>query len=221
MTPPRPLWRAAAMLGGFALFGLGLVALVHDRTQPRIAANQRAVWRATLDALLPAGSYDNDLLADSVTVGDPGLARDRPVTVHRARQHGRPVAAVLSPVAPDGYNGAIRLLVAIRADGTLLGVRVLEHRETPGLGDAIEPDQTDWLRGFDGRSLENPPAERWTVRRDGGDFDQFAGATVTPRAVVKAVHRTLAFYRSHGASLFEAPTGASLSPMSTDPREPR
>jgi electron transport complex protein RnfG len=120
------------------------------------------------------------------------------------------VALLLSPVAPNGYSGAIRLLAAIRPDGTLAGVRVLEHRETPGLGDAIEARRSNWILGFEGRSLGNPEPLRWKVRRDGGDFDQFAGATVTPRAVVQSVYEALVFFKDRRDRLFEAPAGSVL-----------
>jgi len=116
---------------------------------------------------------------------------------------GWPVAAVFAPVAPDGYNGNIRLLVAVRLDGTLAGVRVLAHRETPGLGDNIEAERSDWILGFSGKSLQDPKADSWKVQRDGGVFDQFTGATITPRAVVKAVKNTLLYYQEHGQKLFE------------------
>ena len=210
MNPSKPLLRSAAVLGLFALLALGLVALVHDHTQERIAANTRARWLSTLETLIPAGSFDNDLLADTVMASDSALGSSQPVTVYRARQGGEPVAAVLSPVAPDGYNSPITLLVAIRRDGVLAGVRVLEHRETPGLGDLIEVDKSGWILGFEGRSLDDPPEHRWRVKRDGGDFDQFAGATITPRAVVKAVYRTLVFFRSRRDRLFDASPGTVL-----------
>jgi len=118
------------------------------------------------------------------------------------------VAAVLESVAPDGYSGSIRLLVGVTPDGRLLGVRVLQHQETPGLGDAIEERRSDWIRSFDGRSLGRPPMARWKVRKDGGDFDQLTGATVTPRAVVAAVRNTLLFVERQGPALF-APAAAS------------
>lgn len=210
MNPTPSPWHTAAVLGLSAVLGLGLVALVHEQTGARIAANQRAALVQTLASLLPADSFDNDPLDDSVTVRDPELGTDRAVTVYRARRHGRPVAAVFAPIAPDGYNGAIKLLVAVRADGVLAGVRVLEHRETPGLGDWIEADRSAWILGFAGHSLDDPPENRWRVKRDGGDFDQFAGATVTPRAVVKAVRRALAFFERHQTGLFMADGGANL-----------
>jgi electron transport complex protein RnfG len=112
------------------------------------------------------------------------------------------VAAVFSVVARGGYAGDIELLVGVRADGRVAGVRVVEHHETPGLGDGIEADKSDWIRGFDGRSLGDPPREDWAVRRDGGDFDQFTGATITPRAVVEAVRDTLIYFEDHRDQVF-------------------
>jgi electron transport complex protein RnfG len=209
MTPARSLIAAAATLGLFALLGLGTVALVHHGTEDRIEANEQAARLRALETLLPPGSFDNDPLTDVVMVRDPALGTHAPVPVHRARRNGQPVAAVFSPVAPDGYSGAIRLLVAVRADGTLAGVRAVSHRETPGLGDAIDADRSGWIFGFENRSLKNPPESRWAVKRDGGDFDQFAGATVTPRAVVKAVRKTLVFFREHRDRLLYDPPGTA------------
>ena len=199
------LARPALLIGGFALLGLGLVALIHDRTAERIAANERAVLLTTLEALVPADSFDNDLAADRISVSDRALNTAEPVTIYRARKNSKPVAAVLTPTAPDGYSGAIRLMVAIRADGTLAGVRVLSHRETPGLGDGIETGKSSWILGFTGRSLANPPPERWAVKKDGGEFDQFTGATITPRAVVQAVYRSMVFFRENRRDLFAPP----------------
>ena len=187
----------------FAALGSGLVAFTHEQTQERIAANEKAALLRNLHQLIHPEEHDNDLLADTLEVRDPGLLGTRAaVTVYRAYLGGRPVAVILTPVAPDGYNGTIRLLVGIRADGTLLGVRVLSHHETPGLGDQIEVERSDWILGFAGKSLGNPPEKRWAVKKDGGAFDQFTGATITPRAVVKAVKRTLIYFRKHREALF-------------------
>ncbi|HEB98784.1 MAG TPA: electron transport complex subunit RsxG [Thiotrichales bacterium] len=187
----------------FAAVGSGLVAFTHEQTRERIAANEKAALLRNLHQLIHPDEHDNDLLADTLEVRDPGLLGTRaPVTVYRAYLEGRPVAVILTPVAPDGYNGTIRLLVGIRADGTLLGVRVLSHHETPGLGDQIEVERSDWILGFADKSLGNPPEKRWAVKKDGGAFDQFTGATITPRAVVKAVKRTLIYFRKHREALF-------------------
>jgi len=200
----RPVAISAAFLFLFAVIGSGLVAFTHDNTAAQIAENQRRALLRSLNELIPKDQYDNDVYADILYVHNSELlGTDEAVPVYRARKGGWPVAVVLAPVAPDGYNGNIRLLVAIRLDGTLAGVRVLAHRETPGLGDNIEADRSDWILGFTGKSLNNPKQDRWKVKRDGGAFDQFTGATITPRAVVKAVKNTLLYYRANGDKLFE------------------
>lgn len=197
--------RAAAVLAAAAVVAVALVSLVYDRAQPSIEASRRARQLAELTAVLGDVAYDNDPLADTVLLHDPELlGSGQPLTAHRVRRAGTTVAVLLNVVAPDGYAGPIRLLVAVDAAGRVLGVRVLEHRETPGLGDAIEARRSDWLRGFDGRSLADPPPGRWEVRRDGGDFDQFTGATVTPRAVVRAVRKALVHVERHHDELFGA-----------------
>ncbi len=206
----RPV-RAALLLAAAAALAVGLVAVVHDLAQPRIEANERAQRVARLAAALGAARYDNDLLQDAVTARDPELlGTDEPVAIHRARLGGQPVAALIEAVAPDGYAGSIRLLVAVGKDGRLLGVRVLSHKETPGLGDAIDERKSDWISKFAGRSLQDPAPERWRVRKDGGDFDQFTGATVTPRAVVHAVLNALVYFDAHRDAIFAAPAGSAV-----------
>lgn len=202
----RHIILAGGILALFAVAGTSLVALTHEATDERIAANQRAATLATLHELVPEERYDNDPVADAITVTAPqALGSREPLTVYRARRDGEPVAAVLTAVAPDGYGGPIRLLVAINHDGTLAGVRVVNHSETPGLGDAIEAERSDWIHDFAGRSLGNPPLEDWRVEKDGGTFDQFTGATITPRAVVAAVRRALQYYEEHRRELFGEP----------------
>ena len=202
--------RAALTLAAALSAAVALLALVYDVTRDRVAASERARRAAGFDLVLGGVAYDNDPLTDRIEVRDPELlGTDAGVPVYRARREGRPVAAIIESVAPDGYSGSIRLLVAVTPDGRLLGVRVLRHQETPGLGDAIEERRSDWIHSFDGRSLDDPPASRWRVRKDGGDFDQLTGATVTPRAVVAAVRNTLLFVQRTGPALFAAaPPGA-------------
>ena len=200
----RPILISAIFLFLFAVTGTGLVAFTYDSTAQRIAENQRKALLRSLNELIPGDRYDNDIFTDTLYVNNGELlGSDQPVPVYRARKNGWPVAAVLAAVAPDGYNGTIRLLVAINLDGTLAGVRVVQHRETPGLGDAIEIDRSDWILGFEGKSLTAPPKKDWKVKRDGGIFDQFTGATITPRAVVKAVHKALLYFQLNAHSLFE------------------
>jgi len=184
-----------------------LVVLVASFTRDRIASNEQAWIRQRLDALVPPATHDNDLLADSIAVTAPDLlGSSQPTKIYRARRAGAPVAAVLRPIAPDGYRGPIELLVAIGQDGRLIGVQVIRHQETPGLGDAFESRDVHWLDRFRGRSLTDPPTQRWTVRRDGGDFDAFTGATITPRAIVKAVRNSLEYYQRNSQRIFEQPT---------------
>lgn len=189
-----------ALIGGLLALALhGLAQLTHERA----VRNEQNWIRQPLQALLDSSSYDNDVLADRITITAPDLLdSDAPATVFRARRGGAPVAAVIHTVAPDGYRGPIELLVAVSVDGTLLGVQVVRHNETPGLGDAFETRERDWLEAFRGLSLNRPPQSRWTVRKDGGDFDAFTGATITPRAIVKGVRRTLELYRAQRERLF-------------------
>lgn len=201
----RRILLTAVMLTLFAMIGTGLVAVSYTGTRERVEANERAVLLQRLDALLPDGSFDNDIVNDTLAVRAPDLlGTKQAVTVYRARRQGQPTAAILTAVAPDGYSGEIKLLVGIRYDGTLTGVRVIEHHETPGLGDAIEEGRSDWVTRFTGHSLSNPTASGWNVKRDGGIFDQFTGATITPRAVVKAVHQCLLYFAQNHEQLFAA-----------------
>lgn len=203
--------RAAALLGIAALLATALLAGIHGATADRIAARERQQALARLAAVLPPALYDNDPVADSVTVSDARLGAGAH-RVHRARRNGVPAALALTATAPDGYAGPITLIVGIDNDGVVLGVRVLAHTETPGLGDPIEERRGDWIHGFAGRSLGDPPGERWTVRRDGGDFDAFTGATITPRAVTHAVRRVLEFHADERERLFALPPDGPAPP---------
>ena len=198
--------RPALTLAIIAAVLTALVVLVASFTRDRIASNEQAWIRQRLDALVPPATHDNDLLADSIAVTAPDLlGSSQPIKIYRARRAGAPVAAVLRPIAPDGYRGPIELLVAIGQDGRLIGVQVIRHQETPGLGDAFESRDVHWLDRFRGRSLTDPPPPRWTVRRDGGDFDAFTGATITPRAIVKAVRNALEYYQRNSRRIFDQP----------------
>ena len=205
--PVRAMLTAAALLMGFAIAGTWLVSFTYLGTRERIVENERLALAARLGEVLPEGSFDNVLVDDTLTLNAPTLA-PAPVTVYRARRAGEPVAVIVPVVAPDGYGGPIRLLVGISVAGEVTGVRVVAHSETPGLGDPIEAERSDWIRGFEGRSLGNPPPARWTVKKDGGEFDQLTSATITPRAVVKAVARALAYFQEHREALL-APTERS------------
>lgn len=202
--------RSGLLLAIIAAGGVALLASIKLLTAERIAEQERRAALQQLEQVLPGDRYDNDLLTDQVLIPDPVTARSKPITVYRARRDGRPAAVIMRMTAPDGYNGDIVLLVGIQTDGIISGVRVLSHRETPGLGDPIEIRRSDWIRSFTGRSLGDPPVERWAVKRDGGEFDQFTGATITPRAVTGAVRRALEYYQRYREHLFDAPQGALL-----------
>ncbi len=199
----RQILISGAFLWLFAVVGTTLVAVTEHGSREAIVANEREVLLRNLYALLPANEFDNDIATDRIEVAaSPLLGTEQASTVYRARRRGEPVAAIFNSIAPDGYSGRIHLLVGIYVDGSIAGVRVIRHAETPGLGDAIEIRKSPWIRGFEGRSLENPVLARWAVRRDGGDFDQLTGATITPRAIVEAVKNTLLYYRRNAAMIF-------------------
>jgi electron transport complex protein RnfG len=203
MNKQHRIITTAVLLMLFAAAGAALVGLTHDSTVDIIAHNEQQALLQQLNTLVPSSKYDNDLLKDTLQIApDKLLGTTSPSIAYRARKQNTPVAVVLAPIAPNGYGGAINLLVGIYADGTLAGVRVLSHHETPGLGDAIEADRSDWITKFTGRSLSNMTAKQWKVKRDGGDIDQFTGATISPRAVVSAVHNALLYFSKHHDTLF-------------------
>jgi electron transport complex protein RnfG len=203
--PPASITRSALSLGLIAIIGTALLAWVHSLTEPRIAAQERMQLLNQLLQVVPADRFDNAMHEDFVTIRDESaFPGGQHVRVFRARKANRPVAAVIKLRTNDGYNGRIDLLVGIFEDGRISGVRVLSHRETPGLGDGIEITRSDWIRSFDRASLTQPGSDGWAVKRDGGVFDQFTGATITPRAVVRAVHRTLRYFEGNRDALFAA-----------------
>lgn len=209
----RETLKAGLLLGAVAALAVAVLAGVQWATHEKIAATswQTQAQQQALDLVLPADRYDNRPLTDVITVQAPRwLGDDKPHPVQRARRKGKDAALILETIAPDGYRGPIQLLVAVNNDGSVSGVRVTAHDETPDLGGLIDAAKSDWITRFAGRSLGNTPLERWAVRRDGGDFDQFAGATVTPRAVIEAVSRTLQLVGAHGTQMYAAPAGARL-----------
>ncbi|KAA9132498.1 electron transport complex subunit RsxG [Marinihelvus fidelis] len=200
--------RSGLTLALIAVAGVALLTAVHMLTDDRIAAQQRDAVARRLAQVLAPDRYDNDLLHDVIEVTDPEtFGHPGPARVFRARRNGEPVAVIMEVTAPNGYNGAIDLLVGVLADGTVSGVRVVRHRETPGLGDPIEARRSDWITRFNGRALGDPPAEGWAVHRDGGEFDQFTGATITPRAVVAAIRRALVYEQQHRQALYQGDEG--------------
>ncbi|WP_431355319.1 electron transport complex subunit RsxG [Pseudidiomarina mangrovi] len=214
--------RNGLILAAFAIAATVLVVGTAKLTAPRIAAQQQQELLSVLNQLLPAAMHDNDLVASCTLVSHPELggAQQR---VYRATLKGQalndeptniPQALALEVTAPNGYSGAIKLLVAFNVNGTVAGVRVLEHKETPGLGDKIELRKDDWILSFNGLRVNGSDDKRWAVKRDGGQFDAFTGATITPRAVVHAVKQANLLYQQHGSSWFKAPANCSLGASS-------
>lgn len=203
------LWYQGASLAFVAMVTGAALAIASQATGPRIAEAQARKTQAALAEVLPRNSFDNDLMADTIAVKDTD---GRTVTVYRARKAGV-VTGVVFGMENKGYSGTIKLVMGVDRDGRLTGVRVTGHTETPGLGDKIELAKNPWVLSFDGRSLGDPAPARWAVKKDGGIFDQFAGATITPRAVVNAVKRGLDLYAAQQATMLGEPA-APAAPQS-------
>lgn len=202
----RHMATTAAFLAMFAVIGTTMVALTFVNTEQRIIDNEQQALLRSLHELVPPALYNNDITTDTIAVtAKELLGTAKPVTIYRARLNAKPVAAILTPVAPDGYNGNIKLIIAINAEGVIIGVRVLSHRETPGLGDGIEVERSPWIESFSGHTLPSPGHLGWRVVKDGGIFDQFTGATITPRAVVKAVKNSLEYFQQNKELIFTSP----------------
>ncbi|MES9852615.1 MAG: electron transport complex subunit RsxG [Candidatus Thiodiazotropha sp. L084R] len=197
---------AAGILATFAVAGTSLVSFTHVATKERIEQNERETLLQSLHALVPPERVDNDMVSDVIQVESFDLLGSERTTVYRGRKLQQPVATVLTSVVPNGYSGPIKLLVAVRYDGTLGGVRVISHKETPGLGDKVEENRSDWIYSFNDKSLGNPSLAKWSVKRDGGYFDQFTGATITPRSIVTAVKNTLFYVRDNKDALYDRQT---------------
>lgn len=192
----------------FALAGTALLAWTHGLTRDAIERSVENEKLKLVAQVTPPATYDNDIMKDTLQLADDKLLGGAGIA-YRGRLNGKPSIAVLQAVAPDGYSGRINLIIAIHNDGRISGVRVVSHRETPGLGDYIEIAKGNWIAGFDGASLDSRRDGEWKVRKDGGSFDYRAGATITPRAIVKAVHKALQYHAQHRDALFAQPPPAS------------
>lgn len=205
----NPFFRAMFSMGGllaaFALGTLTLCIITYQLSEPYIEENRRKALERTLTEVFPRNIFDNDLLEDAVQVSGEALHYKQPRMVYLAKK-GDAASGLIFPIAAlEGYGGTIHLLVGVDAYGSITGVRVLPpHPETPGLGDSIEVSKSDWILGFTGRSLKNTEQHEWAVKKDGGVFDSFTGATITPRAVVKSVHQALLFFETEGKHLLES-----------------
>ena len=193
------------LLAGFALLASALLGLADYNTRDVIKLRLEEDLRASLAEVIPDSFYDNNLLEDTVYIAskEDKLGTDQ-MMVYLGRKNGKVNAVSFRLVASGGYSGPINLIMGVDKDGKVLGVRIIAHAETPGLGDKIEVSKSSWILNFEGRSLQNLTIEQWAVKKDGGVFDQFSGATITPRAIVKAVHQGLKFFENHRAELLAA-----------------
>ena len=197
------LWSSALILAVMAAVCTALVALTYTLTGERIADNQQAFLEESLQPVLAGIEYDGPLSDSTMIIPVPhDLPGNQPATVYRVFEDEAPLAALFVVVARDGYAGPIRLLIGLTDDGRITRARVIEHRETPGLGDRIEAGRSDWINQFDGRSLADPTEDMWKIRRDGGEFDQLSGASITSRSVVKALRETLIYFNANHDAVF-------------------
>jgi len=195
--------KTALTLIGFSLVFTALLAYVFIITKAPIEKSEAELRRALFGQILPENMHNNRLLEDTVNIAPNELLGNKQVTVaNRARIDNQPSAVILEALAHDGYSGDIKLLIAIRYDGSISGVRVLTHKETPGLGDYIDIAKGNWIKLFNNESLSKTSDQNWAVKKDGGQFDYMAGATITPRAVIKAVHKALQYFEANKQALF-------------------
>lgn len=195
--------KTAITLIAFAVVFTALLAFVFQATKLPIEKSEAAARLSLFRQIVPHTMHNNDLLNDTVTIAPSDLLGNKQSTIaNRARINSQPAAVILEAIAHDGYSGDIKLLIAIKADGSISGVRVLAHKETPGLGDYIDIAKDNWIKLFDDESLLKTPDSQWKVKKDGGAFDYMAGATITPRAIVKAVHKALQYFEANKQALF-------------------
>jgi Na+-translocating ferredoxin:NAD+ oxidoreductase subunit G len=208
----QSMMKNGLVLSAFAVVTTGLIALTYSGTEDVIELQHQQQLMSILNAIIPAASYDNDIQHDCALLSAPAfLGGNEPQRIFRASMKGEPVAVAIETTAPDGYSGKIHLVVGVDQNSQVSGVRVLEHKETPGLGDKIDLRISNWILGFNGKQLNDNNMALWKVRKDGGQFDQFTGATITPRAVVGAVKRAVNYYQLHRSEIFSATNHCAVS----------
>jgi len=212
----RNMLISALLLAGFGGIGTTLVMFTFESTKEKIEANEKAILLRNLNNIIPLESHSNDLLDNQLIVPADSLLDnskqnnktsddsllDNSTTLYQAWQGKKPIAVAFPIVVNDGYNGEIKLLIAILSSGKISGVRVISHKETPGLGDKIDAAKSNWILSFNQKSLYNPNKKQWKVKKDGGVFEQFSGATITPRAVVNGVYKALDYFNNNRNKLF-------------------
>ncbi|MCZ2720645.1 electron transport complex subunit RsxG [Marinomonas sp. 15G1-11] len=190
-------------LGLFAVVTAGIIAITNQLTKETIANNIIEAQLAAFSEILPTDRYNNELYTDVITLSDPLLGSTEPHHAYFARMNSEVTAIIFETTAPGGYNGNLDLLVAIDKNGIVTGTRIISHKETPGLGDKVDIKKSPWVNGFVGTFLDENAEKHWQVKKDGGAFDQFTGATITPRAVVRSIKNTLTYFEQNKDSLLK------------------
>ena len=222
-SPDVPSYRQrvgyhSALLGGIALLASTALVMGNLGTAEDIVKRKQEDLEASLQQVIPIGLYDNNILNDKISITDENKdLGTEPISIYRARKDNQ-VTAVAYQITAFGYAGAIEIILGVQQSGELLGVRVLAHKETPGLGDKIEVEKSDWITGFNGLSIQNTQTQGWNVKKDGGQFDQFTGATITPRAIVKTVHRGVQFFEQHKEIILKTENVAESKHSAGDPQ---
>lgn len=203
----RSIYKNAFELAAFALLSIGLIAVFHWLTKDKIQAEMQAKLARTLSQIVPPSKYNNDVYHECIVIDSAGVLHPKKSTkFYRMTQDDTPVATVFTVTTTQGYNGAIEIILGIyEKDDSIAGVRVVQHNETPGLGDKLEIHKSDWITQFSGVSLNDIPADQWKVKKDGGQFDAFTGATITPRAALSAIAAGLTFYQANKPAIFNRP----------------
>ncbi|MEF2507278.1 electron transport complex subunit RsxG [Vibrio mimicus] len=193
------------ILAVFACVSTGLVALTYALTANQIKQQEQKQLLQVLNQVIPHKYHDNSLAEACTLVNDAELGTPKTMHAYLAKRGSEPSAIAIETIAPDGYNGEIKLIIGIASNGSVLGVRVLAHQETPGLGDKVDLRISNWVLGFNGQQVTADNQDDWKVRKDGGQFDQFTGATITPRAVVQAVKKAVMYVNQHKQQLQSQP----------------
>jgi len=204
--PPiiQKMLKSAFLLSIFVIVGIVLLLITKKVTSPTIEKAKIAEMKQAFNQVLDKKLYDNIPFEDKKIITDINAFKTKlPITIYRARKNKKPAALIVETIAPDGYSGNIKIMIAITIDKRISGVRVLEHKETPGLGDKIEIRKNNWITKFNGLSLRDDNLASWRVKKDGGQFEQFTGATITPRAIVKAIKNSLIYVNEHGEKLYD------------------
>lgn len=222
-THSSAMKKASLSLAIFAFISVFFVSITNHLTANKIAENQAKLLLKALNEIVPQNSYDNDLIGSKATLNKAGSSFINDTPVYFATKSGKPATAIFEVTTNKGYSGAITLLVGIDAiKKTITGVRVVKHKETPGLGDKMEipktpPNKTPWVLDFNNKSLNNPELSRWNVKKDNGDFDQFTGATITPRAIVNVIKTTLLYAQDNMDALFVLETQSQAQAQTQNP----